>query len=112
MRRSPKVAEVLPVLYLRGLSTGDFREALPALPGDDAAGLSATNIARLTNDRETEYRAFQKRSSWTWRRRGGGGSTARTCCRSFEMAWPSWTACSNRASAASRERELWASRSR
>ena len=61
MRRSPKVAE-LPVLYLRGLSTGDFREALAALFGDDAAGLSATNIVRLTNEWETEYRAFQKRS--------------------------------------------------
>ena len=48
MRRSPKVAEVLPVLYLRGLSTGDFREALPILLGEDAAGLSPTNIARLT----------------------------------------------------------------
>jgi putative transposase len=62
MRRSPKVAEVLPVFYLRGLSTGDFREALTALLGDDAAGLSATNIARLTNEWETEYRAFRKRS--------------------------------------------------
>ena len=43
MRRSPKVAEVLPILYLRGLSPGDFREALPVLLGEDAAGLSATN---------------------------------------------------------------------
>jgi putative transposase len=48
MRRSPKVAEVLPILYLRGLSTGDFRPALEALLGEDASGLSATNIARLT----------------------------------------------------------------
>jgi len=62
MRRSPKVAEVLPVLYLRGLSTGEFREALAALLGEDAVGLSATNIARLTNEWETEYRTFQNRS--------------------------------------------------
>jgi putative transposase len=50
------------VLYLRGLSTGDFREALVSLLGDDAAGLSATNITRLTNEWEAEYRAFQTRS--------------------------------------------------
>ena len=36
MRRSPKVAEVLPILYLRGLATGDFRPALEALLGEDA----------------------------------------------------------------------------
>ena len=41
MRRSPKLAEVLPILYLRGLSTGDFRPALEGLLGEDAAGLSA-----------------------------------------------------------------------
>ena len=63
MRRSPKVAEVLPVLYLRGLSTGDFREALPVLLGEDsAAGLSPTNIARMTNQWQEDYQEFKKRS--------------------------------------------------
>jgi transposase-like protein len=59
MRRSPKVSEVLPLLYLRGLSTGDFREALPALLGDDAAGLSPTAITRLIGQWEEEYAAFR-----------------------------------------------------
>lgn len=61
MRRSPKVAEVLPVHYLRGLSTGDSRPALRSLLGEDAAGLSAINISRLTNEWEEEYRQFQQR---------------------------------------------------
>jgi transposase-like protein len=61
MRRSPKVAEVLPVLYLRGLSTGDFKQALSSLLGEDAAGLSATNIARLTGEWDHEYQAFKRR---------------------------------------------------
>lgn len=60
MRRSPKVAEVLPVLYLRGLSTGDFQDALPILLGEDAAGLSPTNIARLTAVWEQDYQAFRQ----------------------------------------------------
>ena len=63
MRRSPRVAEVLPALYLHGLSTGDFREALPLLLGEEsAAGLSPTNIARMTNQWQEDYRAFKKRS--------------------------------------------------
>lgn len=61
MRRSPKVAEVLPILYLRGLSTGDFRAALPVLLGEDAAGLSPTTITRLTAQWEQDYKAFQQR---------------------------------------------------
>ena len=55
MRRSPKVAEVLPILYLRGLSTGDFKEGLAALLGDDAAGLSPTAITRLTAAWQADY---------------------------------------------------------
>jgi putative transposase len=61
MRRSPKVAEALPILYLRGLSTGDFRPALEGLLGEDAAGLSPTNISRLTACWEKEYTAFRQR---------------------------------------------------
>jgi putative transposase len=47
-RRSPKVTDGLPVLYLRGLSTGDFGPALKDLLGEDASGLSASSIQRLT----------------------------------------------------------------
>lgn len=61
MRRSLKVAEVLPILYLRGLSTSDFRPALESLLGEDAAGLSPTNIARLTACWEKEYADFRHR---------------------------------------------------
>jgi transposase-like protein len=61
MRRSPKVAEVLPILYLRGLSTGDFREALPVLLGEDASGLSPTTITRLTAEWEQDYQVFRQR---------------------------------------------------
>jgi transposase-like protein len=62
LRRSKNVSEVLPVLYLRGLSSGDFREALPALLGDDAAGLSPSSITRLTAVWQEEHETWRKRS--------------------------------------------------
>ena len=61
MRRSPKVSEVLPLLYLRGLSTNDFRPALKELLGEDASGLSPTAITRLTGKWQSEYDEFHKR---------------------------------------------------
>jgi putative transposase len=60
-RRSPKVTEVLPILYLRGLSTGDFGPALRDLLGDDASGLSASSIQRLTESWQAEHEAFRER---------------------------------------------------
>jgi len=62
MRRSPRLEETLPVLYLRGLSTGDFAEALPVLLGPEAAGLSPTTISRLIRIEQDEYRAWRSRS--------------------------------------------------
>ena len=61
MRRSPKVTEVLPVLYLRGLSTGDFVPALRDLLGEDASGLSPSSIQRLTEGWQLEHEVFRKR---------------------------------------------------
>ena len=62
LRRSQNVSELLPVLYLRGLSTGDFREALPALLGDSASGLSPSAITRMVSAWSEERQAWKKRS--------------------------------------------------
>jgi putative transposase len=59
-RKSPKVAEVLPLLYLHGLSTGDFAPALEAF-FSSAAGLSAAAITRLVATWQAEYESFCRR---------------------------------------------------
>ena len=60
-RKSPQVAEVLPLLYLHGLSSGDFVPALEQFCGS-SAGLSAKTITRLTEQWRDEAAAFNKRS--------------------------------------------------
>ena len=60
-RKSPRVAEVLPLLYLHGLSSGDFGPALTQFLGT-SHGLSASRITRLTTQWQDEAAAFNKRS--------------------------------------------------
>jgi transposase-like protein len=61
LRRVPSVDALIPVLYLKGISTGDFTEALEAILGPNAAGLSATNIVRLKEGWKTDYEVWTKR---------------------------------------------------
>ena len=62
LRRTPSIDALIPFLYLKGISTGDFSEALTALLGEKAAGLSATNIVRLKKIWEQDYKEWNSRS--------------------------------------------------
>lgn len=61
MRRVPSVDTLLPALYLKGISTGDFSEALASILGPQAKGLSPANIVRLKAGWEKEYDAWSDR---------------------------------------------------
>ena len=60
-RRTESLDALLPVLYLRGISTGDFQEALAALLGKDAPNLSPAVVSRLTAEWQAEYERWQTR---------------------------------------------------
>ena len=60
-RRSRSLDALLPVLYLRGISTGDFQEALAAILGQNAPNLSPNVISRLTGEWQKEYDRWQRR---------------------------------------------------
>src|SRR4051794_23159438 len=62
LRKTKSLEGLLPWLYLKGISTGDFSEALQAILGPDAPGLSATTITRLKATWEGEFAAWSKRS--------------------------------------------------
>jgi putative transposase len=62
LRKTKSLEELIPWLYLKGVSTGDFSEALAALLGPEAPGLSASTVVRLKVVWEDEYQAWSKRS--------------------------------------------------
>ena len=61
MRRSPSIDNLIPTLYLKGISTNDFSTALSSILGDSAKGLSASNIVRLKASWEEDYKKWSKR---------------------------------------------------
>ncbi len=61
LRRTKSLDELVPWLYLKGISTGDFPEALQALLGPSAGGLSATNICRLKRTWEDDWKQWSRR---------------------------------------------------
>jgi transposase-like protein len=62
LRRTSDIEELIPWLYLKGISTGDFTNALTSLVGADAKGLSPSTIVRLKEDWLIEYRNWANRS--------------------------------------------------
>ncbi len=62
LRKTKSIEDLIPWLYLKGISTGDFPQALASLLGPDAAGLSATTVTRLKAHWEDEYGDWNKRS--------------------------------------------------
>jgi putative transposase len=62
LRKTKNLEELIPWLYLKGISTGDMGEALQALVGPDAAGLSAATVGRLKEVWQQEFQAWKSRS--------------------------------------------------
>jgi len=61
LRKSKSIEELIPWLYLKGVSTGDFSEALASLIGADTAGFSASTVTRLKESWEADYKAWNQR---------------------------------------------------
>lgn len=62
LRKTKSIEELIPWLYLKGVSTGDFSEALAALVGPGCPGLSATTVTRLKSVWEQEFQEWNRRS--------------------------------------------------
>ena len=77
LKRSKSLDELLPLLYLKGISSGDFSEALSALLGPDAPGLSANTISRLKQKWVVDYEKWSRRDL-SHKRHSTGGWTEST----------------------------------
>ena len=82
-RRTRSLDALLPILYLRGVSMGDFQEALAALLGKDAPNLSPSVIARLRGEWEADYTRWQRRDLSARRYVYVWAATASTCRRAW-----------------------------
>jgi putative transposase len=89
-RKSPKVAEVLPLMYLHGMSTGDFVPALEEFFGS-AAGLSSSVIARLTKQWQAERDASCAATSPTWTSCTCGSTASTSTSASRRSAFAPWS---------------------
>lgn len=91
-RKSPKISEVLPLLYLHGLSSGDFVPALEQFLGS-SAGLSPATVTRLTTQWQADHKAFGERDL-SPRTTSMSGPTASTCGYAWRRrrlpSWWSW----------------------
>ena len=85
LRKTKSIEDLVPWLYLKGISSGDFPQALASLLGPDAAGLSATTVTRLKSHWEDEY------SDWSKRRLEGKLGRQRTPS-SMSLMMPGMTA--------------------
>ena len=79
-RRTPSLDALLPILYLRGVSMGDFQEALGALLGRDAPNLSPAVLARLRDAWQADYARWQRRDlsarHYVYRKRGEASTSS------------------------------------
>jgi len=66
LRKAKSIEELLPWLYLKGISTGDFQEALAALLGPNAAGLSSSTISRLKRTASTSGPEWLRKNNVCW----------------------------------------------
>ena len=85
-RRTKSLEVLIPILYLKGISTGDFEEALAALLGKDAGGLSASTIARLKEAWVDEWRASHQHRADSLGRIDGAAPDDRGACSSCRSA--------------------------